>query len=1037
MARHLIPDIRQSISSPETLGRWLRGCGLRNVERGVANLQTIAGLDWSDAEISRFVSVLAKVLPELSDPDQALNNLERLISVSDSLAQKVCTLSSLATPFRGLLTLVSDSQYLSDLLRDEENFDVVAVGRFQPLSRKLIVSTAVAMVDDAKDAAEAMRRLRKFRQRETLRTAWCDLVLNYRIEQVTEQISAVAAAVCEAALFWCRRRLVEKFGSPYSQNADTCRYVILALGKLGGNELNYSSDIDLIAVYEIEGKIHDKAVSSNQEYFAQLTRDFVRMVGEPTELGSAYRVDMRLRPSGSRGPICKSIDSTLQYYDLQGRTWERQAMIKARPLAGDRSLGNVLLDRLQPWIFRPSLSRTDIAGIKSLKRQMERRTQQQGEDRVDIKTGYGGIRDVEFVIQFMQLLNGWNLASLRTANTLRAIGRLERAQCLTHEEAELLAGNYRWLRKLEHRLQIMHNQQTHSLPTDDASLDAFAKRMGIRKSSTSGTLHAFREKLDEVTRLNRVILDHLLHGAFGTSRVFQDAEAPVSAVVDLILDPDPSPEFVAEVLEPYQFSDPQTVWRILMELAEEKSQFISSRRCKHFFASIAHSLLSEVARTPEPDRTLISLASVSDSLGARGVLWELFSESPPTLNLYVRLCASSDYLATILKTSPGMVDELMDALQLDSLPSREWLQQDMDELSRGAVEIDLILSSFKSTQHMRIGVRDILNQDEIADTHRALSDVADICLQKVTSQQTERQLKKFSIDWETPASHAVPFAVLGLGKLGGREPNYHSDLDVIFFYDSDPEFESLLPKGTSPQSFFSQLAAEIVKAIGKQVTHRRLYEIDSRLRPSGKSGSLAVHVEEFARYFDSGPGQLWERQALCKSRPVAGNPELGRKIMAEVRKNLTLPCPDSLRDDIWKMRLAMQRDSQPGNLKRGHGGTVDIEFVVQMLQLAHADANPEVLTPGTLNAIESLSVAGLMKPDDAEFFREQYQFLRSVESGLRLMNTTARHDLPENESQLERLALLLNFSNGGKLSSKVSECREAVRQRAESLFRIT
>ena len=1032
----MIPDIRQTISKPETLRRWLQGCGLKNIDRGAANLKAIAALNWSDQAVGNFVASLAKALPDLPDPDQALNNLERLVSVSDSLALKIHKLSSLTTPFRGLMTLLSDSQYLSDLLRDESNFDVIATGQFQPLARNLVVAAFVDAVRDVKDSAEAMRCLRRLKQKEMIRIAWCDLVLDYRIEQVTKQISATAAAVCEAAIFWCRRRIVEKFGDPFAAGFDGCRFVILALGKLGGNELNYSSDIDLIAVHEFDGQIQGRAVSSNQEYFAQLTRDFIRIVGEQTELGSCYRVDMRLRPQGARGPICKSITSTIQYYDLQGRTWERQAMIKARPLAGDISLGIELLDRLQSWIFRPSLSRTDIAGIKSLKRQMERRTQLQGEERADIKTGYGGIRDVEFVIQFMQMLNGWNLASLRTANTLRAIGRLERAHCLTHEEAELLSANYRWLRKLEHRLQIQHNQQTHSLPADDDSLIAFAKRMGIHGNSDTNTLQVFRKKLDEVTRLNRVILDHLLHGAFGTPNVFQESQSEVSAEVDLILDPDPADEFIEEVLLPWNLKDAHATYRILMELAQEKSRFISSRRCKHFFASIAHSLLVEIARTPEPDRTLVSLASVSDSLGARGVLWELFSDSPATLDLYVRLCASSDYLATILKTNPGMLDELMDALQLDSLPSREWLQQDLDELSRGAAELDLILSGFKSTQHMRIGIRDILNHDDIAETHRSLADVAELCLRKLTTQRLKSQLEKQSIDPESMDSDSILFSVLGMGKLGGREPNYHSDLDIIFLFDTNEEFERRLPAGVSAQFFFSELAAEIMKAVGEQTSQARLFEIDSRLRPSGKSGSLAVHVDEFVRYFETGSGQLWERQALCKARPVAGSEVLSDKMVQLVREIVALPYPESLREEIWKMRLAMQNDSQPGNLKRGPGGTVDIEFVVQMLQLENCRNHPQVLQPGTLKAIEALQSADVMSEDDATFFGEKYKFLRSVESGLRLMNTTARHDLPQDALQLERLAFLLHVPSGPALAESVRAVRDEVRSRSEVLFAI-
>ena len=247
------------------------------------------------------------------------------------------------------------------------------------------------------------------------------------------------------------------------------------------------------------------------------------------------------------------------------------------------------------------------------------------------------------------------------------------------------------------------------------------------------------------------------------------------------------------MLSKWNFEDNHATYRTLVELSEEKSRFVSSRRCKHFFASIAYSLLAEVSKTPEPGQTLVSLSAVSDSLGSRGALWELFSDSPATLNLYVRLCASCEYLATILKTNPGMLDELLDALQRDALPSREYLEEHLDELTRGALDLELILSGFKSTQHLRIGVRDILKQDDISETLRALSDVAELCLQRVADTQLKRQLQRHNIELPSDGWETFPFVVLALGKMGGREPNYHSDLDVIFFHDNCPALTEQLP----------------------------------------------------------------------------------------------------------------------------------------------------------------------------------------------------------------------------------------------------
>ena len=577
----MVPDIRQSDLSGEKLRHWLIGCGIKDPSRGIAILRAISRLPWDQQDFDRLATALGSSLPQLADPDRALNNLERLTSASNTIAENVRSISALRSTFHGLMTVLSDSQYLADLLRDEECFRVVKKGQFQPVARQRLIRDAKEKVATARNRADAMRLVRQFKRENTVRIAWGDLVLGHRVEHVASQISFVATAVCEAALKWCRHRIVEKFGTPTSPGGD-CRFVIMALGKLGGNELNYSSDIDLIAVYEFDARIKGRTKSTNQEYFGHLTRDFIHLIGQPTEMGSAYRVDMRLRPNGSRGPVCKSIRSTVQYYDLQGRTWERQAMIKARPIAGDRSLGLDLLEQLQRWVFRPTFSHTDIQGVKSLKRQIEKRALVEGNEQSDIKTGYGGIRDVEFVIQFMQLINGWNLSALRTANTIRAIGRLERNHCLTHDEAELLANNYRWLRKLEHRLQIMNDQQTHRLPDGKDDRIAVAHRMGIRDEGDDANLRAFERRLNEVTRLNRTILDHLLHGSFGTQKFFDGSVESVSAEVDLILDPHPSMETVQSLLSKYGFTDVESSYRILMQLTEESSQFVSSRRCKHF-----------------------------------------------------------------------------------------------------------------------------------------------------------------------------------------------------------------------------------------------------------------------------------------------------------------------------------------------------------------------------------------------------------------------------------------------------------------------
>lgn len=1046
----------QKLADEKKATQWLATLGVQDCRLALQNLIAISKLEFSQPGPEKLLDVLENQLKGLSDPDRAINNLERFAQSSPSTLLEV--IGSEGEPISGLLVLFSTSQYLSDLIVANPEVFLSSWSASPMHSSESLNEIVVREIQQCSAEKEAMFALREFKHNQTLRIAINDLIRRQRIENVTLQISFVAKAVVEGAYQWARRELAGKLGDPKNNKGEPSQFVVLAMGKLGGSELNYSSDIDLVMLYDEDGMTQGgssagaKAIS-NQEFYTRLCRMMTKLIGEATELGAAYRVDLRLRPNGASGKICTPYRAMMAYYDLQGRTWERQALIKAAPIAGDLALGNRMLKELSTWIYRRNLSRADISGIKALKRKIERRAVAAGEDRTNIKTGHGGIRDVEFVIQFMQLLNGGELPEIRTTNTLDAISRLERAHCLSPAESTVLAQNYQWLRDLEHRLQLMFDMQVHTIPVDETELLKVAKRMGFGGDESEDplkVLEQFRKTLSETTESNRKILNHLLHNSFGMAfgslrdtggvqHRFDKDEVPLE--VDLVLDADPDEGMIEQVLTPYGFKDVHAAYKNLQDLSREPTQFLSTRRCKHFLASVAPALLSELARTPDPDASLVTLATVSDCLGAKGVLWELFSFNRPTLSLYVRLCASSDYLVGILKSNPGMIDELVDALQLEDLPTFDRLVANMEELTKGAEDLTPIIHGFKNTQHMRVGVRDILGRDDVRDTHLTLSDIAEICLSTSASHQTERLLAKYAIPdcLEKIRNMESPLVILGLGKLGGREPNYHSDLDTIFLYNSEPKtlarFEGYLKDETTSQFFFSELAAEITKFVGHSQRHGRLYEIDSRLRPSGKSGSLAVSTDEFHRYFDSGQGQTWERQALCRARAVFGS-ESNRKFANEQVRNAIKahPWQPQMQKEIGDMRLAMQKDCSKGNLKRGEGGTVDVEFITQMLQLRYVAENDSVLLPGTRESLEKLAALGFLDPEHAERLGDGYQLLRSVEARLRLMNTTARHDLPTDQSQLEKLAYLLNYASAGQLTETVSRHRTEIREIFDELF---
>ena len=569
-------DRRVNFLGPDS-DAWLAGTGLTHPQRGKANLVAMAESGLPPDLMDVLCRQLQDALPRLPDPDMALNNLERFVAAARSPLALGALFERDPDALPMLLELFSVSQHLSDILiRDPAIYDLVRLTEGQPNARESLINDLVSEVSYTSDERVVSQSLRRFKHRETARIAYADLIRQMPLESVTRQISYVADACCEAALKAAFHRLAQTRGEPRLPDGSPCRYVCLSLGKLGGLELNYSSDIDLILLFEGNGQTAGPRGQSNQEFYDRMTRDFVRSLTELTEHGTCYRVDLRLRPGGSQGPIIQTISSALHYYDVSGRTWERQAFVKARVTAGDAELGNQFLEHLQPWIYRRIMTGTEIAGIKALKRKIEHRAFEEGVDETNVKTGHGGIRDIEFVIQFLQLLNGGDLPTIRTGNTLEAMRLLRGAGCLTAQEELLLEENYIFLRTIEHRLQILFDRQTHVMPTDSDDLERLALRVGYPPEDRAAAKDHFLADLEQTTSTNRAVLNHLLHEAFSDDR-------QPGPEVDLILDPDPPKEFIEQTLRRYHFRDPLTAHQNLADLAREQAAFLSSRRCRHFF----------------------------------------------------------------------------------------------------------------------------------------------------------------------------------------------------------------------------------------------------------------------------------------------------------------------------------------------------------------------------------------------------------------------------------------------------------------------
>lgn len=1046
-----IDEIRHSLGSLQESRPLLQVWKLRNFEHGFHNLTRLAGAIGME-KLKDLSQPLSRLLPRCPDPDMALNSLERFLSNPGGAERFPALIEGRSRTLEKVLQLFSTSQYFSDLLAGHPDYlDMLRIPLRRSPSQKEMREQLQAEVDAAYEDSAVLRAFVSFRQRHILRIGTNDITRDRPLEEVTRDISHVADAALEVALATALRHVSNRFGQPTTLALKPAQCVIIAFGKLGGEELNYSSDIDLMFLYDEEGTTKGRrtAFISNDDFFARVTSEVVRLLTTHTDRGQAYRIDLRLRPEGHRGPLARSLASTLSYYDTIGRTWERQALIKVRPAAGDRELGDHFLRSIEPFVYRKYLSFAEINEIKALKRRIEKKVGQEGISEKEVKTGLGGIRDIEFAIQFLQLLNGGDLPQVRQRNTLLAMQALEKAGCLTAQECLILEDTYRFLRKTEHRLQLMFDLQTHRLPDSDEELRKLALRMGygsggseeppapalVRKEETSEPgpqspdsdlminilkpdsrslkraepLAEFMEDYREKTRLNRKILDHLLH------QTFSEEEGQAEPESDLILQPAPDPETIRAALGRFPFRDLQAVYNNLNQLATESVPFLSTRRCRQFLASIAPRLLRALADTPDPDMALVNLEKVTASLGAKGVLWELFSFNPPSLKLYVELCAGSQYLSEILIANPGMIDELLDSLVLNQPRTAMELRLELTELCRGAADPEPILHSFQDKEVLRIGVRDILGKDNIQETTAALSDLAETILVQIAQLQEPPLAKRFGVPYLTEGARsgqASRYVILGLGKLGGRELSYHSDLDLILVYEGDGRTGP--PPGASRHDryeqtdnfhFFTELMQRIIKVTSILGPMGRLYQVDMRLRPTGKSGSLVIPLTEFRRYYEEGGAQLWERQALTRARVVFGDAEFEQAVMQVVSGGAYgLEWRPEIADEIRAMRERLEASRGERDLKRGIGGIVDVEFLVQLFQLKYGKEVTALRTANTWDALEALRTTGLLAGGDHAILQAGYDFLRLVESRLRIVHNRSLDELPEGKEDLEKLA---------------------------------
>ncbi|HTN26318.1 MAG TPA: bifunctional [glutamate--ammonia ligase]-adenylyl-L-tyrosine phosphorylase/[glutamate--ammonia-ligase] adenylyltransferase [Burkholderiales bacterium] len=822
------------------------------------------------------------------------------------------------------------SRYASKLLGAHPELGA-ELASAQAFSRSEILDALVNASGDAE--SEIKRRLRRLRSRVLLRVMARDLDGGADLAEVCETMSALADAEIACALGWADAQFAVKHGLPRTPSGERCDLVVVGMGKLGGRELNVSSDIDLVFLYPEEGETDGAQRVTNHEYFDRVGRRAIKLLADVTEDGFAFRVDMRLRPYGESGPLVASFEALEAYFVSQGREWERYAWIKARAITGSRH--DELDAIVRPFVYRKYLDFGTLAAMRRLHAEV-RRDVARRELAQHVKLGPGGIREVEFVVQALQLVRGGREPALAIRPTLEALARLTERGTLPAEAARELAESYDFLRRLEHRLQYLDDAQTHLLPTDDGDQQRIATMMGFDAwPALSARLTAIRA---QVVRHFEAVLSS------------PDAESVTASWPD-------HPR--AKTLRSSQR---------YANLSEQSRALVDR---------LVPALARAAQSTPDPDATTTRGVDLIEAIAGRAAYLALLAEHPEALERVTQMIGASSWAAEFVTRHPLLLDELLDNRLLQEHPDladyESALRNALAHAPEGDVEREMnILREHHQAQVFRLLAQDLaglLTVERLADH---LSELADRTL-NVAIGEAWQQVRTRHRD--TPR-----FAVIAYGKLGGKELGYASDLDMIFLYDDDDE---------RAQENYLRLAQRLNNLLSQRTSSGILFDTDLQLRPSGQKGLLVSQLDAFAKYQDES-AWVWEHQALTRARFCAGDTRIGEAFEA-IRVRILTRSRDtaSLAKEVLAMREKMHaaHPNKSGlfDLKHDRGGMIDVEFIVQFLVLAHSSKHPGLT--GNLGNIALLKIAAeldLISAKSAELCRTAYREFRRMQHSLRL-----------------------------------------------------
>jgi len=938
--------------------------------------QTQHGAPSKDEEILRAIGALAAdaglspplILKTLkadarvtAHPRRALTNLHRFLLTGFSSAW-LRDFHEHRLLQQILLEIFSQSQFLADILvRNPELFRWLT-------STNVLKATATKeqYALEALNALSLFQRmekktdsLKRFHRRELLRIGARQILREADVRTTSEELSALADSMVEATLRLAYQQIAEGIPAPLPQHL-----AVIGLGKLGGEELNFSSDIDLMFVYDEDGPLTPAIgrIATLHEYYSRVAEYIVRRLSEHTAEGHLYRVDMRLRPDGQSGPLAASRAAYMAYYEARGELWERQMLIKARVIAGDREVGKSWKNNIKPFVYHKTLLASPIEEIANIKARIESKL----EAGTNIKLGSGGIRDIEFAAQALQLLNGGGNAELQTASTLRALRSLSEAEHLKPQEAAGLEQAYAFLRTVEDRLQLLHGLQEHSLPESPEEKSVLSKQLGFRSGA------AFQKELTKHQKNIRAVFSSVFGIPSSGKGGLGGAAFSVSA----------------RELRQVGFIDRASALENLNALMVEIPSLRLQDRLRSF--------LKIIRQRGAPDRCLEHLGVLVSSAPIKRALAQA-AANESALDLILLLCSRSSKYVTLLSREPLLFEALVGRSEDLLGPGSGWSFLKESDLSR-----------FKQYNEFKIVLRFLTGVTTIRSFTQELSDLAGeiVCAAFEKSKAS------------TPDCRRTPVALLGLGKLGGRELSVGSDLDVVLIYQEDEGGGS----------------ARAVNALGRTLRQllERVYALDFRLRPEGKNAPLATEFRYYVQYLND-RASLWERQALVKTRFLAGDAEFGASVVETLREfTYKSELPPSWKKDTAAMRKRMSversKRDQRSDLKVGVGGLVDLEFLVQAMQLQYGRQVAEVMEPNTFEATAGLSAAGFLKKTTGTRITDNLQFMRKLEASIRLNSDVQDFVLPAEPDRLQLIAASMQLNSPKRLWTILQKVRKGNRK---------